>query len=992
MAQNLVQSFIERNNSGNSNFGISVSGAGDLNNDGYSDVIIGACNYLYSTGRCYIYFGGSSMDNVADLIITGQAPYNYFGNSASGAGDVNNDGYSDVIIGALGYKSDMGRVYIYYGGNKMDTIPDLTMTGEKMNNYFGASVAEAGDVNSDGYPDVIVGASAYASDTGRVYIYYGGNLMDNMADVILTCGENKSKYGCSVDCAGDVNGDGYDDVIVGAYEYNYPSEFGRAYIYYGGSSMNDTADVIMTGDNRNNRFGMYVAGIGDVNKDGYSDVAVSAIGYTAEQDHVDIYFGNSNMDNVEDLTMKGDSQIALGESISGACDINGDTFPDVIIGAYNHYSDTGFVYIYFGSINMDNVADIIIRGESDGGYNLFGYSSSGIGDVNGDGYDDIIVGPYRFDSETGRAYVYYGGSSIDSSPDLLMIGETAYNSFGVSVSDAGDVNGDGFADVIIGAEGYDSGMGRAYIYYGGSTMNATADVILTNQTTNDFFGLAVSSAGDLNNDGYDDVIVGAKGYDTDPGSAFIYFGGSYMDSIADVTIIGEEDGDCFGYSVSGAGDVNNDGFDDVIISAFGYDSYTGRAYIFFGGNGMDNTADVVMTGEKDINTFGASVSGAGDVNNDGYADVIVGASDYNRAYIYFGGNSMDSIADVTIAGEDDGDSFGYSVSCAGDVNNDGYDDIIVGAYCNNSNTGRAYIYYGGINMDNKADITLTGEATDDCFGYSVSGAGDVNKDGYSDVIIGASDYNSYTGRTYIYFGGSSMDNIADITITGEGSDNFFGNSVSNAGDVNGDGFCEVLIGADSYPTNGKAYLYNFKPVVQENLTLNDSILDFGDIQCYNALQNIIVSEIPSVILHDGASVTFIAGNSIRFLPGFYAESGSVMNAYITTDATFCDMVVPKSITGISIAEDAKEKPSFKKESQQIKLYPNPNTGSFTLELTNFEAQATVAIYNLLGEKIAQYYRLTGILQPINLEGIRKGIYFVEVSDGKTKMMKKMIVN
>ena len=133
-----------------------------------------------------------------------------------------------------------------------------------------------------------------------------------------------------------------------------------------------------------------------------------------------------------------------------------------------------------------------------------------------------------------------------------------------------------------------------------------------------------------------------------------------------------------------------------------------------------------------------------------------------------------------------GSNFGYSVSSAGDVNGDEYDDVIIGAYGYNSFTGRAYIYYGGLNMNTVADVILTGAAVNNFFGYSVSSAGDVNGDGYSDVLVGGYGYSSFTGRAYIYYGGASMNNSVDVTLTGEAISNVFGISVSSAGDVNGD--------------------------------------------------------------------------------------------------------------------------------------------------------------------------------------------------------------
>ena len=395
-------------------------------------------------------------------------------------------------------------------------------------------------------------------------------------------------------------------------------------------------------------------------------------------------------------------------------------------------------------------------GATDGDY--FGYVVSNAGDVNNDGIDDIIVGAPFYGSYQGRAYIYYGGSPMDSGPDVTLIGENNSDTFGWSVSAAGDVNHDGIADIIVGAVGYNSSAGRAYIYYGGDgAIDNTADVIMNGETTGDEFGSSVSFAGDVNNDGYDDVIIGAnKAVSNFNGRAYVYYGGDgAIDNTVDVTLTNISSGEYFGGTVSNAGDVNNDGYDDVIVGAERYGSWTGRAYIYFGGNGSMNTVvDLTITGTSQSH-LGYPVSAAGDVNNDGFDDVIVGASGYNsnvgRVYIYYGGNSLNSVADVTMDGETSGDYFGVSVSNAGDVNHDTYDDIIVGAYRYNSDAGRAYIYYGGNgSMNSVADLTIDGENGGDRFGYSVSYAGDPNNDNYDDVIIGAYAHNSSTGKAYVY--------------------------------------------------------------------------------------------------------------------------------------------------------------------------------------------------------------------------------------------------
>jgi hypothetical protein len=406
----------------------------------------------------------------------------------------------------------------------------------------------------------------------------------------------------------------------------------------------------------------------------------------------------------------------------------------------------------------------------------FGRSVSIVGHVNDDEYDDVVVGaPYDYGGSpyAGCVFVYYGGGDMDTTADMVFWGSAANDKFGYSVSGAGDVNNDGFDDIIVGAPSNDTGgpdVGRAYIFFGGPEMNSTADLVLTGTWGNEHFGYSVSAAGDVNGDGYDDVIVGAPMNNAgvfDAGRACIFFGGANMDSDPDVVLVGQNAWDESGSSVSSAGDVNNDGYDDVVVGApfnpTGGNG-SGRTFIYLGGANMDSTPDVILTGEASGDSFGCSVSGAGDINKDGYCDVIVGAKNNDarwpntgRAYIFFGGLDMDSTADVIFTGDGAGDGFGASVSNAGDVNKDGYDDVIVGAPYNNAGggeAGRAYAYFGGSKIDSIPDMVFTG-GYGTYLGTSLSGGSDINEDGYDDIVVGGapdSPYGQGTGIVYIFTG------------------------------------------------------------------------------------------------------------------------------------------------------------------------------------------------------------------------------------------------
>ena len=400
----------------------------------------------------------------------------------------------------------------------------------------------------------------------------------------------------------------------------------------------------------------------------------------------------------------------------------------------------------------------------------FGCSVASAGDVNGDGYGDVVVGAYqsgRVGQAVGRAYIFFGGHRPQTRPNVILSGEAPGDAFGVCVASAGDMNQDGYADVIVGAYQNDArgaNAGRAYVFFGGPKPHEQPDLILNGSAAGDAFGYAVASAGDVNKDGFSDVIVGAyenSARGAGAGRVYVFFGGVRPDATPDLVLSGEAAGDRFGISVDTAGDMNGDGFGDVVVGAYQNDAGgtdAGRAYVFFGGARPDDRADLVVTGASAGDSFGFSVAGAGDVNKDGLADVIVGAyhngaggKDAGRVYIYHGAATPSERAALVLTGEAAGDAFGYAVAAAGDANGDGIGDVVVGAYGNDaggSAAGRAYVYFGG-GSDPAADFIQTGQATLDNLGFAVSGAGDVDGDGVSDLIVGAPYSDGDAGRVYL---------------------------------------------------------------------------------------------------------------------------------------------------------------------------------------------------------------------------------------------------
>ncbi len=420
-------------------------------------------------------------------------------------------------------------------------------------------------------------------------------------------------------------------------------------------------------------------------------------------------------------------------------------------------------------------------------------------------------------------------------------GEAAGNLFGIGIGGAGDVNGDGRADFLVGAGGYNgfaTSVGRAYLYYGGAPINAAPDLLLNGEETLDNFGDQVAAAGDVNHDGWDDFMVTVPTHDgvgRDSGRGYIFFGGPGLDAVPDWVLNAARGDDLFGTGSSTAGDINDDGFDEIVIGAPRNDAGgpllddRGRVYVYFGGVAPDIFPDLTFTGEAPIDNFGASVAGGLDVNADGYPDIVAGArwndaggTDAGRAYVFFGGPGADAVADLTLTGAAAGDEFGKTVSL-GDVNGDGFADVLVAAPLHdaggpsNDDRGRVYVFHGGPGLDAVADFTLTGEAAGDQFGRGLSGGGDVDLDGFDDLAVGApledagGGPNIDRGRVYVFYGGPALDAVADLVLDGEAPGDFLGLNIAMVGDTDDFPGDEVLAGARfndaSAPNAGRAYLF-----------------------------------------------------------------------------------------------------------------------------------------------------------------------------------------
>jgi len=456
--------------------------------------------------------------------------------------------------------------------------------------------------------------------------------------------------------------------------------------------------------------------------------------------------GDINGDGIDDLIIGARNASPHGNTSAGSS--------YVVFGRSTGFDST------LALSSLDGSTGFRIDGAAAGG--LAGYSVSAAGDVNGDGIDDLIIGAPISLFRAGSSYVVFGRStgfsatldlsSLDGNNGFRLDGVAPFDYSGVSVSGAGDINGDGIGDLVVGARGAKSGAGSSYVVFGRSTrFSAGLDLSsldgnngfrLDGVTANDRSGRSVSAAGDINGDGIDDLIIGAHFADNQAGSSYVVFGRSdgfsatlalsSLDGGNGFRLPGVSAGDYSGFSVSTAGDINGDGIDDLVIGAYraGPDGQfsAGSSYVVFGRttgfgqflalSSLDGNTGFRLDGAAEFDRAGISVSTAGDINGDGIDDLIIGAEladpDGNAAagssYVVFGRStgfdstlalsSLDGSTGFRIDGAAAGGLAGYSVSEAGDINGDGLDDLVIGAFSadpnGENNAGSSYVVFGGL--------------------------------------------------------------------------------------------------------------------------------------------------------------------------------------------------------------------------------------------------------------------------------------------------------
>ncbi len=781
--------------------GAALAGPGDLDGDGVPDLLIGSRDH-----RVWLMSGADGSEVAR---IDSPAPPDLFGSVVAVSHDLDGDGTPDFLVGAPrmdpGGRQDAGLVVLHSGR----TAAELRrLEGVSLEGQFGAALAALGDLDGDGLGDFAVGspgetAAGHPGQAGAVRVYSAGS-----GAILWTArgGAFAEHFGAALAAMPDVDGDGAADLLVGAPDASPNGLWLAGYV-----ELRSGADggllARFEGPDLFGNFGAALAPAGDADGDGIEDVLVGApraAGPNGIQSGLARLYSGATGALLH--THIGPAPWSwFGGAVAAVGDVDGDGRDDQIIGGElapwaASGTPTGLVKVVSGRTGAT-----LFRHDGFKGRDRFGHAVAGLGDIDGDGRPDYAIGSMESDVlgsalyDAGSVYLHSGA---DGSLLQQIDGDSPSQRIGSSLAPCPDLDGDGVGELLVGAL-----TSSATLW---SSRGWTPLFAVTEGSDGDGFGRSAAALGDVDGDGVGDFAIGA--YTADPqgmpsaGSVFVHSGATRQ---LLYRLDGDEPYAYFGTSLAAVGDLDRDGVRDLAVGAPDADPGgrvdAGWAAVYSGVDGRQlQRRDGEMPGDR----LGISVAPAGDFDADGRPDWMAGAywadpagENSGAALVYSGRNSR---VLARLSGEQPWDYFGWAVSAAGDLDGDGYDDVIVGAkYADpggRAEAGRVHFFRGpsGARLGH-----LDGADVEDTFGNCVLGGLQLDGDDVPDFAIGSKyhDVNgmSNAGSVFLYSGASFE--LLDRLDGAEANDEL-GKALAAAGDLDGDGLDELLVEVFEAKPNG----------------------------------------------------------------------------------------------------------------------------------------------------------------------------------------------
>lgn len=827
---------------GGASYGSAVAGVGDVNGDGYDDFATSAPAYdgllnQLDRGLVHLFYGSATgPGSMQDWTRSGSATSMYLGSALAGGGDLNGDGFGDLLVGSSGYtngQANEGLVEAYFGSAAgPPTTAGWRIEGGIAGLGLGTSIAGAGDVDADGDSEILVGEPNYdgtATNIGRARLFLGSTSGPATAAHRTWAGSMANgRFGEAVAGIGDGNADGFDDVAVGEPGYGtalIPGR-GRVSVFAGGvTGAATSATQLWTGTSADDAFGSAVGRAGDTSGDGYADVVIGAPGYDTASTGGALYLVDlisSSFNATAALVATGNSGSELGSWVDSAGDRNGDGFADIVAGAPGYSTNRGRITVLHGG-SSGPLAAVHLDGTELGA--RFGQRGAFVGDNDGDGLSDLVVGAPLDDgsyADAGRVTRVPGVAAPFGPPLPAATGSQSGQALGASLAWAGDIDGDGRDDLLVGAPGTsngEAGEGAVHLYLGtASGLAAAAAWSWEGNVAGAACGSAVSGGHDLDGDGGADFAVGCplqSSLSSGEGRVVVFSGGPAP--AVHRTLLGTQAGERLGARVLVAPDLDDNGVGELITLSSHHDGGApdgGRVLRFAGQpSGLATGESWSFVGTQA--GLGASIAlAAGDLGSNLVPDLVLGFPTWTngqaqegRVLVFPAGPAgLPSAASISWESNSAGAQLGASLAVLPDRSGDGRDDLVVGRPGHGSTQAGAVALHLGTagGLSTTAQTTWTGTISQGALGSAVLSLGDIDHDGLGDFAasapLAAPAAAVTAGRLYVV---DATDNTLSGATALDGSvgGELLGTTLA-AGDWNGDGAVDLALSRPGIAVGG----------------------------------------------------------------------------------------------------------------------------------------------------------------------------------------------